>query len=400
MHPQVIQDEPGLCPICGMRLVPVRSAAAGAGHEGMETAAGVSGAGIRVDPGFLQNFGVRTAMVERGAIPIEIRTVGVLSHDEQNLVAVNAKFDGWIEKAYVNNIGEHVDRGDALFEIYSPQLVTTQKEYLAARKYFERMRESGYPEAVASARSLLEAARERLRYWDISDDQIDALDRSGETQRTLRIVSPASGRLIEKVTNSLEGTKVMPGMSILKLADHSRLWAEVKLYEQQLRYAREGQTARVEAEAFPGGIWSGRVVRFGPHLDASTRTLTAYVEIANTDRRLRPQMFVDVTIRAPGVAGAVKVPREAVLHSGERSVVIVQKSRGIFEPREVELGPAGGEQQEVRRGLEPGEVVVTSSQFLIDSESNLKAAIGQMLTGHEGAEGERPPPTPPGHVHD
>jgi RND family efflux transporter MFP subunit len=431
MHPQVIQDAPGNCPICGMRLVPVArgtvesseavtpSAARGErkiiywrapmdpnyvsdkpGKSPMgmdlvpvyEDAAG-SESGVRVDPNFLQNFGVRTAVAEKGAAPVEIRTVGTLAHNEKNVVSVNTKFEGWIEKAYYNNIGEHVHQGALLFEIYSPQLVTTQKEYLAAKSYLSKLEASGHPDAIERARSLLEAAHERLRYWDISDQQIAEIEQSGTAIRTLKVMSPASGHIVGKASDFLEGLRVMPGMVILKLADHSTLWAEVEFYEDQLRYVREGQRVIVEVDAIPGRRWTGRIDYFNPFVNPETRTLKAFVEISNQDLRLRPQMFANIIVRAPAAAGAVRVPQEAVLHSGERSIVIIVKSRGLFEPREVTLGSSGGGFQEIRSGVQPGETVVTSSQFLIDSESNLKAAISQMMSRRAGEEpSEAPPP--------
>ena len=422
MHRHIVREEPGNCPACGMRLTPVKdtsvsSTGAGTMSSGerkilywrapmdpnytsdkpgkspmgmdlvpvFEDEAAVEG-GVRVDPNFLQNFGVRTALAERGSIPIEIRTVGTLAHNEETLVSVNTKFAGWIEKAYFNNVGESVKRGDVLFEVYSPELVTTQREYLAALDYLDRLSGSAYPEAVERARSLLEATRERLQYWDISEEQIRQLNDSRQVSRTLKVYSPASGLIVGKMSDSFEGMRLTPGMTVLKLGSHSRLWAKVELYENDVRYVREGTPVRVEVSAFPGRSWRGRVVLFDGALDPRTRTLAAYVEIDNSDMKLRPNMFADVVIRPTVVRGAVKVPQQAILHSGERAVVIVEKTKGVFEPREVELGAEGGGFQEVRRGLEPGERVVTSSQFLIDSESNLRAAISQLLGSRQSAE--------------
>ena len=446
MHPQVVQDHPGNCPICGMRLVPVKNsggmgtAGMTAGGSGQDHAGTENGerkirywrapmdpnyisdkpgkspmgmdlvpvyedqqtleTGVRVDPSFLQNFAVRTEVVEKGSIPIEIRTVGVLSHNPDGLYSINTKFAGWIEKSYFNNVGQHVHRGDLLLEIYSPELVTTQQEYLAAIQYLERLSEAkAYPDAVERARALLESARERLRYWDVSAEQIQELEETRKPQRTVRIYSPASGVLAEKISQSLEGMRVEPGMALYHLADHSRLWAEVELYEHQIQHLREGMAARVEVEAFPGRVWRGRIVRFSPTVNPQTRTLRAYVEVDNKDQKLRPEMYTNVLIQPAAVTGAVKVPEQAILHSGTRSVVVVRKTPGLFEPREVELGPAGGGYQEVRRGLEAGETIVTSSQFLIDSESNLKAAIQQLLGDRAGAQEGRPAEAPQPHQH-
>jgi len=418
MHPQVIQDRPGNCPICGMKLVPLKQetaaspgAASSTGGEkerkilywrapmdpnyisdkpgkspmGMDLVPVYedeqpTATGIRVDPGFLQNFAVRTAVVEKGAIPTEIRTVGVLTYNEKNIASVNTKFEGWIEKAYVNYIGEPVKKNQLLFEIYSPQLVTTQQEYLAALDYVSRLERNGaQPDAVDRARSLLEAARERLRYWDITANQIEQLRRTRKPSRTLKLYSPVSGIVVSKMDRAIEGMQLTPGMNVFRIADLSTVWAEIQIYEYQLQHVRLGQRARITVDAFPGRRWSGKIIYLDPALDRKTRTLKAFVEIPNPSLRLRPEMYANVEIRPPAVAGAVKIPEEAIIHTGERNIVIVEKDKGVFEPREVKLGITGDGFTEVRQGLRPGEVVVTSSQFLIDSESNLKEAVQKIL---------------------
>ena len=411
MHPEVIRHAPGNCPICGLRLVPkdgeqaletrkvlywrapmdpnYRSDSPGKSPMGMdlvpvyEDKNGVDG-GIRVSQSFLQNFAVRTAAVTRGALPVSIRTIGVLAHNEEKVVSVNTKYDGWIEQAQVNNVGETVEQGDPLFDIYSPQLVTTQREYLAAMDYLARLEQSGaYPEAIDRARSLLDAAHERLRYWDITEQQINGLEASGSATRTVRLFSPASGFVVEKMGDSLEGMKLSPGMTVLKIADHSTLWAQAEFYEGDLRHVREGSRAMIEVDAFPGRRWDGRILFFRSAVNEATRSLTAFIEVANPDLVLRPMMYVNVSVSAEGVPDAVIVPDEAVLRSGERSVVIVAAGDGVFQPREVRLGMAAGGMQEVKDGLVPGEEIVVSSQFLIDSESNLRAAISSLLRGGE-----------------
>ena len=390
MHPQVIQEEPGNCLICGLKLVPMREPTASTAGSALPVHE--DEVGIRVDPNFLQNFSVRTAVVETGAIPLEIRSVGILAYNEKNIVSVNTKFEGWIEKARVNYIGETVRGGQVLFEVYSPQLVTTQQEYLAALDYLERLSSGGHPDAVERARALVEAARQRLRYWDITDEQITQLSQSGKARRTLQIVSPASGIVVEKMSESLVGMKLAPGINVYKIADLSTVWANIEVFESQIQYLRLGRRARIRVEAFPTRPWAGRIIYIAPSMNPETRTLRASIEIPNPDWKLRPGMYADVKLEVPTVSTAIRVPEEAILHSGERSVVIVQKGKGVFEPREVELGPAGGGYQMVRRGLQPGEAVVTSSQFLIDSESNLREAISKIL-GDEGGEAAEPGPT-------
>ena len=382
MDPNYVSDQPGKSPM-GMDLVPVYEDEALAGGQ------------VRVSQSFLQNFAVRTAEVRRGSLPILIRTVGILAHNEERVVSVQTKYEGWIERASVNNVGEMVERGDVLFEIYSPELVSTQREFIGAMEYAARLRESGaYPEAIERARSLLEATRERLLYWDMTEAQIDELAQSGEVARTVRVFSPATGFIVEKMGDSMEGLRIAPGMTVLKIADHSTLWAETEFYEDDLRHVGEGEAVEIEADAFPDRRWDGRILFFRPAVNSQTRTLTAFVEVANADLRLRPGMYVDVTARASGASDAVMVASEAVLHSGTRAVVIVARGGGVFEPREVVLGTESEGMQEVTSGLAAGERVLVSSQFLIDADANLKAAISQLLgaaeTGDPGSDGGMP----------
>jgi RND family efflux transporter MFP subunit len=428
MHPQVIQDHPGTCPICGMNLVPLKSTQSvpapdkpkekkikywvapmdpnyisdkpGKSPMGMDLVpvyeeAEPEATGIRVDPDFIQNFAVRTAPVEKGSIPVLIRTVGTLDYNQKNIVSVNTKFAGWIEKANVNYIGEHVKRGDVLFEIYSPELVTTQQEYLAALDYVRKLSSNGDKGAVARAKSLLDATRERLRYWDITDSQIEELKNRKTPMRALEILSPVSGIVIEKMGDSLEGMKLTPGMNVFKIADLSNIWAGIDVFEQQIQYLKLGQKADITLDAFPGRHWTGNIIYLDPAVNQKTRTLTAYVEIVNPGRELRPEMYANVEIRVPVVSNAVKIPSEAILHTGERDVVVVEKGDGLFEPREVTLGAEGEGYSQVTKGLREGETVVTSSQFLIDSESNLKEAISKMLAARKSEPektGEMPNP--------
>ena len=372
MDPSYRSDRPGKSPM-GMDLVPVYADDA-VGADAPE--------GVRVSTGFLQNFAVRTADAVRGAMPVVIRTVGVLAHNEEKLVSVNTKFHGWIEHARVNNVGELVEAGEVLFDIYSPELVTTQREYLAAMEYAERLRDAGaYAEAIDRARSLRDAARERLRYWDVTEAQIRALEESGEASRTVRFLAPAAGFIVEKMGDSLEGMQLAPGMTVLKIADHSTLWAQAEFYEEDLRHVREGSPVSIEVDAFPGRHWSGTILFFRSAVNPETRALTAFVEVANQDLALRPMMYVDVMVEREADRDAVLVPAESVLHTGQRAVVIVERPGRLFEGREVQLGRTAGGRQEITSGLAAGERVVVSSQFLIDSESNLRAAISQLSRG-------------------
>ena len=390
MHPQVIQEEPGLCPICKMQLVPMQGNGGPDEHAGHDMAESGE-AGVRVNPSFLQSFAVKTATVERGSVPVEVQTVGVLEHNQESLVAVNTKFAGWIEKARINTRGERVERGDLLFEIYSPELVASQKEYLAALEYAEQLREQGASAAaIEGAEALASAAHERLLSFDVSLSRIDELQQTRQVQRTIPVYAPASGLVVSKMGQSLEGMRLTPGMTVLEIGSHEKLWVKAQIYESDLRHVREGSYARIEIDAFPGRAWGGRVAFFDPAVDPRTRTLTALIEVDNPGAKLAPNMFANVTFRSGGGAGAVVIPDQAVIHSGERAVVVVRKGESLFEPREVQLGNAGRGEQEVLAGLEPGEEIVTSSQFLIDSESNLRAAISQLL-GPDAAPDAMPP---------
>ena len=375
MHPGIVHGEPGDCPICGMELVAVRDTAPESPHTEASPRAGA----VRVSRSFRQNFAVRTAEVRRGPLRVSMRAVGVLAHDEAKLVSVNTKFAGWIEEAWVHNVGESVAEGDVLFEVYSPEVVTTEREYLAAVGYVGRLREAGaYRESVERAESLLAASRERLRNWDISEDQIDALDNLRTASRRVRILAPASGIVVDKSGDSLEGMRVSPGQTVLKIADHSTLWATADFDAEAVPHVREGSPVTVQVDAFPERRWDGRILFFRSAVNPVTRALTAFVEVANPDLALRPMMDVAVSAQRLVAPDAVLVPVEAVLHSGERAIVVVAREDGLFEPRPVRLGPTAGDRQQVTAGLSPGERVVVSSQFLIDSESNLKAAVGQL----------------------
>ncbi|MEO8051640.1 MAG: efflux RND transporter periplasmic adaptor subunit [Acidobacteriota bacterium] len=379
MNASMVSDKPGKSPM-GMEMVPV--------YEDEAPAEG----GVHVSSSFLQNFSVRTAVAEGGSIPVDIRTIGILTYNERDIASVNVKFEGWIEKVAVNYIGEPVEKGQALFEIYSPQLVTTQQEYLQGVKYLERLEAGGSADAISRARSLLEASRERLRYWDVTGEQIDALRTSKAITRTLKIFSPVSGIVIFKMDQALEGMKLGPGMTVYKIANLATVWAQIEVYEHQLQYIQPGRTARISVDAFPGQSWTGRILYLDPTINQQTRTLKAFVEIPNADRRLRPQMYANIELNVPPAGGAVKVPAEAILHTGDRNVVIVDKGKGSFEPREVQVGAIGGGYQEIRGGLRRGEVVVTSSQFLIDSESNLREAVSKILGGKTTSGGQKAAP--------
>jgi len=365
----------------GMDYVPVYA-------DEAERALG-AGTTIAIDPAVVQNMNVRTEVATRRDLRHEIRTVGYLEYDQERMVTVTTKYDGWVEKVHVNHVGEPVAEGAGLFEVYSPELVQTEQELLSAIRYAARFRDAP-DNARQRAEALVEAARARLAFWDISPAQIARLEETGEIFRTLTVTAPAGG-LVMKRMPGLEGMAVTPGMEAYHIADITSLWLSVEVFEDQMIWIRPGAEAEVTFSYFPGETIRGTVEFIEPELAERTRTLTVKIAVPNADGRLRKGMFATVVFDPVIVRGAVTVPSESVLRTGRRNVVIVALGGGRFEPREVELGHAHGGLVEVHSGLEAGDRIVTSSQFLLDSESKLRAAVQQMLSGaatpaaaHEG----------------
>lgn len=452
MHPQVIQEEPGQCPICGMDLVPLGMGESGHDHEaaveasaatvwtceehpeiresepgecpidgrplvpaepaaereilfyrnpmdptitspvpakdemGMDyvpvyadqaDAARRAGPVVRIDPVVVQNMNVEIQLVERRDVAREIRTVGYLEYDQQRMVTVTTKYSGWVEKVYVNYLGEPVRKGQPLFDIFSPELVQTEQELLSALEYARRM-EAAPKDVRRRAEALVDAARRRLAYWDITPEQVERLERTGEVFRTLTVTAPASGMVMKRMPG-LVGMAAKPGMELFHIADLSSLWVSVEVFEDQLAWVREGSTAEVTLSYFPGERFTGRVRFIEPEVSEKTRTVALKLEVPNRQGKLRSGMYATVLFRPVAAANAVAVPTQAVLRTGDRELVIVALGEGRFAPREVQLGSEGEGYVEVRSGLEAGQRIVTSAQFLIDSESNLQAAIQKMI---------------------
>ncbi len=387
MDPTYVRDQPGKSPM-GMDLVPVY-------EDEVEQPLGPGA--VRIDPVFVQNIGVQTETVRRMDLPFTIRTVGVLGYDAKQMVWVNTKYEGWIDTVYVNYVGESVEKGQKLFEIYSPQLVTTQKEYLQALDYAERMDGSDYPEIAKRARALVTASRERLAYWDVSTEQIQSLGSTRQILRTLAVTAPASGVVVEKMDHALEGMFAKAGMNLYKIANLSTIWLEADIYEHQVPWLRVGTYAKVELPHEPGKIYRGRIRYLLPFFDEKTRTMKVSIELQNPGGSLRADMYANVTFDVPAARNVLAVPEEAVIHSGERNILVLDRGEGKFEVRDVTLGVNGGGLWEVTEGLNDGDRVVVSSQFLIDSESNLKEAIRKLIDrGDEPARQDTEDADPPG----
>ena len=387
MDPTYTRDEPGVSPM-GMKLVPKYSDAAEGSEEGV----------IRIDPVQVQNIGVVSTEVRVEDIARTSRTVGILDFNADRITWINIKFEGWIEKVHVNYVGEEVKQGQPLFEIYSPELVTTQEEYLRALEYRDSLVKSGRPETLRQAQNLVQSSHDRLAYWDITDEQIDNLVQRKQVQRRLTVMSPADGVVAEILSEALEGMFVKPGMNLYKIADLSTIWVHADVYESDMPWIRAGQPAVVTFRNDPERESRGKVLFLYPEVSRDTRTLKICVEIPNPDRRLRPGMYSDVVVQGPPVRDAIVAPQSAVLRSGERDIIFIDLGNGRFEPREVEVGIQGdGDRVQILHGVEAGEVVVTQAQFMLDSESRIQEAIakfrqrGSARSG-DPAPGESPAP--------
>ena len=325
-----------------------------------------------------QLLGVRTEVIREAAVVREIRTVGRVSLDERRLYHVHAKVEGYVEKLDANYMGQYVSRGQRLLAIYSPELVATQQEFLLAYRAREELRASSVPSLASAGRDLLEATRQRLLLWDIAPKDIDELERSGEIRRTLDLHAEFGGYVVGK--SVFEGMRVTPADTLITIADLSRVWVLAVVYESDSASVHLGSTARVSLPYEPGKVWKGQVTWISPTVDPETRTIEVRIELANEGGELKPEMFVDIVLFFDEGRSLV-VPDTAVITSGQRILVFVDIGDGRLAPREVILGKKSGDVYPVLRGLEAGEHVVTSANFLIDSESSLKAAIDAMTAG-------------------
>ncbi len=409
MHPMIITDEPGLCPICNMDLTPLKP---GGGTEkpagerkikywvapmdptfirdepgkspmGMDLVPvyedeAVTGSVISVDPVTSQNMGVRLALATRKNLSRTVRTVGLVGYEEPKQYSVNSKIDGWVERLYVNATGQFVKKGSALLEIYSPELVSAQEEFLLAYGNSQSLANSPFPSIADGAERLLDASRRRLQLWDISDRQISRLEKTGQVAKTLTLYSPYDGIVTMKMVR--EGQFIKGGMELLMLSDISKVWVYADIYEYEMPWVKVGQTARIFLPFVGSEPIESEVSFIYPYVEPKTRTVKARFDIDNADFVLKPDMYVNVRLDTQPVENALTVPAEAVLHSGEVQTVFVALGNGKFEPRQVRTGLQSEDGFiEIKQGLLEGEHVVTSAQFMLDSESKLREAIQKML---------------------
>jgi Cu(I)/Ag(I) efflux system membrane fusion protein len=420
MHPTIVQDHPGDCPICGMKLVKVTGGASAPAAKadrkilfyrspmdpkqtspsprkdemGMDYVpvysdeaggeAPVDGlATVNIDPSRQQLIGLKTTAATRGLVGGAWRTVGKVAIDETRIAHVNVKFSGFMQHVHGDFIGKTVAKGDPLFSIYSPELLAAQEEYLLALRTRDTLRSRG--SSGADGDELVKAARRKLELWDVPESEIARLERTGQASKDLMFYAPASGVITKK--DVVPGMRVNAGDMPFEIVDLSRVWVLADVYESELRHVHLGMTATLTLKAYPNQAFKGRVVFIDPLLDPKTRTVSVRLEFANPTGELKPEMFGEVVLQGRSRDG-LRVPADAVIDSGTQNVVFVALGEGKFQPRQVKLGDSDGQNVEILSGVTEGEQVVTRANFLIDSESRLRASLAAMN-----------PATPGGHEH-
>ncbi len=392
MHPSVKAQEPGACPICGMDLTPVPKlrTEAGQGEDGIASVPGMSAPGsrprvdfIKVTPYQQQLIGVTVGEVTEQSAKTEVRTIGRVVYDETRLTDVNLKVSGWIQDLYVDHVGKSVRKGEPLFTLYSPELVASQEEYLLAYEGLRRVQapalqdsESPEGESAVWSERLLQSARERLELWDLTDRQIRELESTGKRSRAVTVYAPSDGIVTERM--AVSGMFVKPDMRLYRIARLDSVWIRVDVYEQELPFVHAGQPATISLSYLPEASLEGTVDYVYPYLDPKTLTATVRVRVSNPDGALKPGMFANVLLHRSEDTRLL-VPEAAVLFSGRRRIVFLALGDGRFQPREVSLGRQFRSGYEVIAGLRSGDRVVTSANFLLDSESKLKNVTAAVL---------------------
>jgi RND family efflux transporter MFP subunit len=369
MHPWYKSDRPGTAPDCGMKLVPVF-----AGDEARfeRRANRLPEGSVRIPPEKQQLIGVEYGTAEYETTRDAVRAVARVTLDETRIAKVHSKLDGWIDQVFVDFTGKQVRAGDPLLTIYSPEALATQQEFLLAQKAQHVMHDSPVHEMLGSSENLVAAAKKRLELWDISDRQIDQIAATGEPLKNLMLYSPISGFVMER--NAFPKQRIAPDTALYTIADLSKVWVLADVYEYEAASVRVGSPATLTMASLPGRTFHGRVSYILPQVDPNTRTLKARIEFDNPGLVLKPDMYGDVEL-ATGGARRLMVPQSAVLNSGDRQTVFVDRGNGFFEPREVRIGEQSGGKTEILSGLKAGERIVISGNFLIDSESQIKSAM-------------------------
>ena len=328
---------------------------------------------LKISADKIQKLGVRTEAAQLRVLDRAVRAAGRIEADERRLFTIAPKFEGYVERLYVNTTGQPVGKGQPLFEVYSPELVSAQREYAIAAQGVASLKEAGGA-AQSGMKQLAESSLQRLKNWDISPEQVQALSRSGEAKRTLTFRSPVAGVVIEK--KAVQGMRFMPGEALYQVADLSSVWVVAEVFEQDIGSVKTGARAKVHLSAYPDQVFEGGVTYVYPTLKTETRTVAVRVELANPGLLLKPGMFAQVELSTSAQGQVVTVPLSAVIDSGTRQMVLISQGEGRFAPRDVQLGARSDTHVEVRDGVKEGELVVVAANFLIDAESNLKAAVG------------------------
>jgi len=351
-------------------------------YEGGDDAVGSAAGEVKISTEKVQKLGVRTEPATLRELARQVRAAGRVEIDERRLHNVAPKFEGWVERLHVSATGQPVAKGQPLFEVYSPELVSAQREYVVAAKGVAALKDAS-SEMQSGMRQLADASLVRLRNWDISEEQIKTLAAGGEAKRTLTFRSPASGVVLEK--KAVAGMRFMPGEMLYQIADLSSVWVLADVFERDIALVKSGQKVRLAISAYPEKSFTGTIAYIYPTLKAETRTIPVRIELANPGGLLKPAMYASVELAVGARDKVVTVPVSAVIDSGTRQIVLVEKGAGRFEPREVKLGARSDDYVEVREGIRDGEPVVVAANFLIDAESNLKAAVGGFGNSAPGA---------------
>jgi RND family efflux transporter MFP subunit len=337
---------------------------------------------VQISPQRLQSIGVKIGKVERKSVEDEIRATGNIAVDETRLAYVQVRFSGYVEKVFADATYQYVRKGQPLVTVYSPDLVATEREYLVAKQNQQQVAQSTVPGVASSAVSLLDAAKERLKQWGVPQEEITRLESTGHLQQEFEVDSPVSGYITER--SALPSVAVQPEMRLYTIADLSTVWVQAQVFQDDLGRIKVGDPATLTVNTFPGRSFRGRVDFIYPQVDMDTRTAKVRVIFSNPNLELKPGMFVNVALKVP-MGQQLVIPATGVLQSGTREIAFVERSDGYFEPREVQLGSRVGEDFIVLKGLKPGERIVTSANFLIDSESQLQAALGSFVPPPPGA---------------
>lgn len=423
MHPSYTSPEPGECPICHMKLVKKQEELPTSKsnqdicfqhncpmvHDGKPCpmlVVGTAGedivcpvckthmsekatepstqpneyAKILISPQKAQLIGIKTTLIQKQKVEKRIRTVGKVMVDETKIVHVHPKVEGWIEEIFAQYEGDKVIQGQPLFSFYSPDFVTAQKEYLIAFKALQSLSNNANAEIQAQSQSNLESSRQRLLWWDINKEQIDNLEKTQTPSKNLILTSPINGVVLTK--HIYKGEFMERGADFFDLADLSTIWIEAEIYEHDLPFISVGESASVTLPYVKDRVLTGKVIFVAPVLKAETRTMTARIELPNTEYVLKPEAYVNVEILAD-LGERLVIPTEAIMDTGERKIIFISKGDGIFEPREIKTGANNDEWTEITAGAQPGEMAVNRGNFLVDSESRLKAAIEGMGGGHQ-----------------